>query len=60
MESAYTEAIKKLVRQHYDHEITTEDYRISRRRLIDKMDQEFNGNEFSNKTEELRVPQNQI
>lgn len=58
MEQDYAEAIKKLVRQYYEHEITLDAYRRERKRLIDKMDLEFNGNEFINRSVITQVPQN--
>ncbi len=58
MEQDYAEAIKKLVRQYYEHEITLDAYRRERKRLIDKMDLEFNGNEFIDRSVITQVPQN--
>lgn len=58
MEQDYAEAIKKLVRQYYEHEITLDAYRRERKRLIDHMDLEFNGNEFIDRSVITQVPQN--
>lgn len=58
MEQDYVEAIKKLVRQYYEHEITLDVYRRDRKRLIDQMDLEFNGHEFINISAITQVPQN--
>lgn len=51
MEKNYVDAIKQLVDQHYKHTISTSEYRLSRKRLIDQMDLEFNGSELANKGE---------
>lgn len=43
MENAYRDAIKKLVGEHYERNISVGEYRTKRRQLIDQMDSEFNG-----------------
>ncbi len=43
MENAYRDAIKKLVGEHYEQNISVGEYRLKRRQLIDQMDNEFNG-----------------
>lgn len=43
MENVYRDAIKKLVGEHYEQNISVGEYRIKRRQLIDQMDNEFNG-----------------
>lgn len=43
MENIYIEAIKKLANAHYEHRISMDEYRTKRRKLIDQMDNEFNG-----------------
>lgn len=43
MEQEYAEAMKKLARQYYDHEIAKSVYREKRKLLVDHMDNEFNG-----------------
>ena len=49
MEKNYVDTIKKLVDQYYKHDISSIEYRIKRKRLIDQMDLEFNGVELVNK-----------
>ena len=55
MEKNYVDAIKQLVDQHYKHAISSSEYRLSRKRLIDQMDLEFNGAEIANKEEFTQV-----
>jgi hypothetical protein len=43
VEQEYAEAMKKLARQFYDHEIVKSVYREKRKLLVDHMDNEFNG-----------------
>lgn len=43
MENAYREAMRKLVHEHYERNISLGEYRAKRRQLIDQMDNEFNG-----------------
>jgi hypothetical protein len=59
MEKNYSDMVKKLVARYYEHEISFDDYQASRKKLIDQMDVEFNGNEFSNKRALVQAPQDQ-
>lgn len=43
MEKDYAEALKRLVSQYYNHEISVADYKARRKQIIDLMDDEFNG-----------------
>ncbi len=43
MEQEYSDAIKMLARQYYEHEISKNIYRTKRKLLVDHMDNEFNG-----------------
>jgi hypothetical protein len=56
MEKLYVDAIKQLVDQHYKHTISRGEYRLNRKRLIDKMDLEFNGSENAQKEKFSQVP----
>lgn len=47
VEKNYVDAIKQLVDQYYHHTISFSEYRLSRKRLIDQMDLEFNGLEVT-------------
>lgn len=57
MEKNYSEAIKTLANQYYEHEISFDGYQTSRKKLIDQMDIEFNGHEFNNKRTMGQAPQ---
>ena len=59
MEKNYVDAIKQLVDQHYKHAISSSEYRLSRKQLIDQMDVEFNGAEVANKEEFTQAPMDQ-
>jgi len=56
VEKNYVDAIKQLVDQYYKHAISSSEYRLSRKRLIDQMDLEFNGTEIVNKGEFTQAP----
>jgi hypothetical protein len=56
VEKNYVDAIKQLVDQYYRHTISSSEYRLSRKRLIDQMDLEFNGAEIANKEEFIQAP----
>lgn len=60
MEKNYVDAIKQLVDQYYRHSISSSEYRLSRKRLIDQMDLEFNGAEIANKEEFIQAPIDQV
>jgi hypothetical protein len=43
MEQQIAEQLKQLSQDYYNRNISHEDYRLERRKLIDVMDKEFNG-----------------
>lgn len=60
MEKNYVDAIKQLVDQYYRNTISSSEYRLSRKRLIDQMDVEFNGADIANKDDITQVPIDQM
>lgn len=55
MENVYIDAIKKLVNEHYERNISMGEYRIKRHQLIDQMDDEFNGSKATLVAEDTTV-----
>lgn|GEM_PF-1750548 len=55
MENLYRDAIKKLVGEHYERNISMGEYRAKRRQLIDQMDNEFNGSKATLLAEDVTV-----
>jgi hypothetical protein len=55
MENAYRDAIRKLVGEHYEQNISVGEYRTRRRQLIDQMDNEFNGSKPLFLVEDVKI-----
>jgi hypothetical protein len=43
MEQQYSDQIKKLSQDYYNRNLSLEEYRLQRDKLIDQMDREYNG-----------------
>ena len=43
MEQQYSNEIKKLSQDYYNRNLSLEEYRLQRDKLIDQMDREYNG-----------------
>lgn len=57
MENAYRDAIKELVSEHYEQNISVGEYRTKRRQLIDQMDNEFNGSKSTLLADDVNIDQ---